>query len=54
MDSVVPLLAFIVIEAGLTQIDGIVSTLAAASSTLSFHARFRGLGYDTCLFSSEK
>ncbi len=44
----------IVIAAGLALVDGIESTFAAASSTLSFHARFRRLGYDTCFFSSVK
>jgi hypothetical protein len=47
-------LAKIVIVAGLALVDGIENTFAAISSTLSFQALFRGLGYDICLFSSVK
>jgi hypothetical protein len=48
-------IARIVIAAGLALVvDGIENTFSAISSTLSFHALFRGLGYDICLFSSVK
>jgi hypothetical protein len=44
----------ILLVQGRALVDGIVRALEATSSILSFHARFKGLGYKICFVSSVK